>query len=554
MARKGCAVGVALLGVLFANPVNAQGLFDKGGALSVDKPFNKGGALSVDKPLDKGGALSVDKPLDKGGALSVDKPLDKGGALSIDKPFDKGGALSIDRPFDKGGSLSIDKVECGGDVCKTLEKAAKDTVAETNRGLKNLGDAGKAIEHFVENQIHGIGQSLSDAEKRIREGKVVDAFWHFATDPAKHVERDAAEAAAESNILRTVGAVAASAYGGPGGAAAYAAWLTYKQTGNPELALKVGLIAGATSSGFSSVASMPSDTAGQVAKKALLAGAIGGTAVAAAGGDKQAVWEGFLRSGGMMLVQDGYRRVTDHPLDNKETQASRGEAYCMQTLNTNAECAPPAGAYIRDKDGNILKDGDGHYRVDVTKTDPYRPHVGQWSDVKPASWTEERSSFMTTASRVPGMNAMSVFHDQWAVSWDMNTLTSVGTIVPATVLTYIGTGAPEYDLIVQSGVNEQQKKVADAGSVQQGTVDAKKSYALETGKATASFICSKDNAVHRLVVEAPTDDPAVACKAYYFTEKDSSIRGSASDSKACDAPVFSAVAEHVKEKWDCVGN
>ena len=93
----------------------------------------------------------------------------------------------------------------------------------------------------------------------------------------------------------------------------------------------------------------------------------------------------------------------------------------MQTLNTNAECAPPAGAYIRDKDGNILKDTDCHYRVDVTKTDPYRPHVGQWSDVKPASWTEERSTFMTSVSRVLGMNAMSVFHDQWAVSWDMNT-------------------------------------------------------------------------------------------------------------------------------------
>jgi hypothetical protein len=60
--------------------------------------------------------------------------------------------------------------------------------------------------------------------------------------------------------------------------------------------------------------------------------------------------------------------------------------------------------------------------------------------------------------------------------------------------------------------------------------------------------------MHRLVVEATTADPAVACRAYYFTDKDSSIRGSASDSKACDAPVFSAVAEHVKENWDCVGN
>jgi hypothetical protein len=103
-------------------------------------------------------------------------------------------------------------------------------------------------------------------------------------------------------------------------------------------------------------------------------------------------------------------------------------------------------------------------------------------------------------------------------------------------------------------VKDEQKKVAEAGSPQQGTPEAKKSSASETGKATASFICTKDQAVHRLVVETPTADPAVACKAYYFTEKDSSIRGSASDSKACDAPVFSAVAEHVKENWNCVGN
>ena len=426
-------------------------------------------------------------------------------------------------------------------------------MAESNRGLKNLGDAGKAIERFVENEIHGIGDTISDAEKRVREGKVVDAFGHFATDPAKHVEKNAAEAATESNILRTVGAVAASAYGGPGGAAAYAAWLTYRQTGNPELALKVGLIAGATSAGFNSVANMPSDTAGQVGKKALLAGAIGGIAVAAAGGDKQAVWEGFLRSGGMMLVQDGYRRVTDHPLDDKAMQSSKGEAYCMQTLNTQADCAPPAGAYVRDKDGNILKDASGHYRVDVTKTDPYRPHVGHWSDIKSASWTEERSAFMTSVSRIPGMNAMSVFHDKWAVSWDMNMFTTVGTIAPAIVLTYIGTGAPEYDLIAQSGVSSEQKQTAAAGNIQSNASGPQKLSAPEIGNASASFICTKDKLVHRLVVESPTTDPKIACKAYYIAEKGASIRGSTSDNKACDALVFSAVAEHVKEKWDCVG-
>jgi hypothetical protein len=195
----------------------------------------------------------------------------------------------------------------------------------------------------------------------------------------------------------------------------------------------------------------------------------------------------------------------------------------------------------------------------VTKTDPYRPHVGQWSDVKPASWTKpaswakERSTFMTSVSRMPGMNAMSVFHDKWAVSWDMNMFTTVGTIAPAIVLTYIGTGAPEYDLIAQSGVNSEQKRTAAAADIQSNASGPRKLSAPDIGNASASFICTKGNFVHRLVVEAPTADPKIACKGYYISEKGASIRGSTSDRKACDVLVFSAVAAHVKEKWNCVG-
>lgn len=39
---------------------------------------------------------------------------------------------------------------------------------------------------------------------------------------------------------------------------------------------------------------------------------------------------------------------------------------------------------------------------------------------------------MAGESRVRAMNAMSVFRDQCAVSWDVNTFTSGGTIAPAT--------------------------------------------------------------------------------------------------------------------------
>ena len=130
-----------------------------------DKPFDKGGAFSIDKPLDKGGTLSIDKPLDKGGTLSIDKPLNKGGTLSIDKPLNKGGTLSIDKPFDKGGTLSINKVDT---------KVWTDAV-----------DAAKAIGKFAERQVSGTFDTLSDAERRVREGKIVDAVWHQATDPLK---------------------------------------------------------------------------------------------------------------------------------------------------------------------------------------------------------------------------------------------------------------------------------------------------------------------------------------------------------------------------------
>src|SRR5690554_4580349 len=216
-----------------------------------------------------------------------------------------------------------------GDIAKTVVKAVDDTVKEADRGLKNVEEAVHAIGKFTERQLHGVGDTLSDAEKRVREGKVVDAIWHLGADPLRHTEDNAAKAAQESSLINTVGQVAASAYGGPGGAAAYSAWYTYKETGDADLALKVGIITGATSSAFGTVGDMPSNTAGELTKKTIAAGAIGGVAVAASGGDEDAIREGFLRSGGMVLVRDGYKRVTTHELD---ARSSKGEAYCMSTI------------------------------------------------------------------------------------------------------------------------------------------------------------------------------------------------------------------------------
>jgi hypothetical protein len=385
------------------------------------------------------------------------------------------------------------------DVTTTYQKANDDTVTTVTKGWRDVGEqskrdfenlvgAGTAIKHYAISQANGYKDSINHAEHRIREGKVVDALWGLGTEPVKNEEANAFQAVHESVVLNTAAQVAASAYGGPGGAAAYAAWYTYRETGNVELAIKAGILTGAASAAAGAAGKMPSGTSGELVKKAIVSGSIGGLAVAAAGGDKEAIKNGFLLSASMVLIQDGYRRVTDHPLDGK---IATKDAYCMRTLN--APCSPPPEAYLRDGKGNILDidhhpldlngnkigpDGkllldnhgfpqQGEPFVDVTKTDPLANHVGKWSTANDHSMAGERGALMTGVSKVPGMNTMAMFHDQWAVSWKMGDAATIATIYPATVLTYVGTGAPLYTQI-QTTVVSSAKGASQQEAQKQG--------------------------------------------------------------------------------------
>ncbi len=338
-------------------------------------------------------------------------------------------------------------------------KARKDTVDEVIRTPKNLDRARLALQRYAYRETQGLGDTLTDAERRVRQGKFADAIWHLAVDPLRHTEKNAGRLAQESSIVRAIGQVAATAYGGAPGAAAFAAWYTYSQTKDPELALRVGIITGATSFAFGEVNKIPSTeidaltgkaviSATAVTRKAVIAGAIGGLAVAASGGDKKALRDGFLYSGGTILVQDFYQTVTKHPLD---ARSSEGEAYAMQSM-PGEPFAPPEEAYIRDSDGTVLLDKDNNPLVDVRKTNPLVPHVGRQSGLNNVSIVSERSAAMTAVSRVPAMNAMALLHDHLAFYFDMNPLTSVGTIAPAIYVTFIGTGTQMYDLIQKTGV------------------------------------------------------------------------------------------------------
>ncbi|WP_244510670.1 hypothetical protein [Microvirga guangxiensis] len=108
-----------------------------------------------------------------------------------------------------------------------------------------------------------------------------------------HTTFHANSAAARLTTAPMAPQIAASTYGGPAGAAAFAAWYTNKKTGDLDHAIRGGVIAGAASAGYANTSAMPSGTVGEVAKKALFTGAVGGVAFAAAGGNDAAVCDAF---------------------------------------------------------------------------------------------------------------------------------------------------------------------------------------------------------------------------------------------------------------------
>ncbi|WP_144444291.1 hypothetical protein [Caballeronia arationis] len=321
------------------------------------------------------------------------------------------------------------------DGVANITKATKDANDERGRFGRELGNTVHAIEHAVQHEAEGALDSARAAERRFREGKVVDAVWHLALSPVQVSEHSASEAVLESAYLRGVGQIAANTYGGPGGAAAYATWLAYHQTGDPSLALRVGILSGATASAYGAAGAI-TDTA----KKAVVTGAIGGLAVAAAGGDEKAVKEAFLMAGAMVVVQDGFKEYTKHELDPRASEGT--EAYCISATATH--CVPlPEGAILGTDD-------KGNFVVDMAKVDPRIPAVGLKDNT---AFFNESNPAMVGVSKIPGMQAMAIFHDTWTVDWKSDAMVKA-SILPAIVLTYVGTTAPVFEKLDDTAVEK----------------------------------------------------------------------------------------------------
>lgn len=333
-------------------------------------------------------------------------------------------------------------------VSVEMSVATKNIEAETRRVGPHTLNFTKAMGNYLIGKVSGADEMINAANQRILQGKLADAFFHLALDPLTKEEELMFKATQESGWIRSAGAIAAQAYGGPGGAAAYAAWQTYRATNSAEMAIKAGLIAGFTSEAMSNINAIKSVETFDVVKKSVLAGSVGGLAIALSGGDETSVLEGFVLAGGMVLIQEGYQSATGHALDPR---AATKDPYCA---TPGPECDVFKRAYYIDENGAL--------RIDYSKLDPRASYVGEGYNLgeqrPPYSWTQDRSTFMKTVAKLPGFNAMGMFHDNWVLSWQMSDIANKATIFPAIVLTYYGAGAPLATSIIDANTDAARKE------------------------------------------------------------------------------------------------
>jgi hypothetical protein len=369
--------------------------------------------------------------------------------------FQKAGEDTI-RTLQKAGGDTITTVEnASGDSITTIYKAAGDATATYVKGWRDVGeqgkrsfndaiDAGKAASRFVENQARAQLQAAKNGETRLRKGDVVGAMWGLATEPLKSDEENFAKATQESKVINAAAGTAAAVYGGPAGAAAYAAWSTYRSTGNADMALRAGVLAAITSQMGTSVAQMPAGTAGEILQKAAMAGAAGGISVAAAGGNEQAIKDGFLKSGGAVLVQGGSDELKAYSPEAKDAYDT---VQCISARDV--DCLSNT-TWARDAKGRFLYDENGNPRIDTSKLDP-KQYVGRWTGLDPQSDEGKKNAFITQMSKLPKLEAIPLLNNQWVLTSTLGKEEDIAYNMPTVVLTYVGKDAPFISTVEYSG-------------------------------------------------------------------------------------------------------
>jgi len=202
---------------------------------------------------------------------------------------------NIDREADKAKeNIDRELTDFKSDVDREVTRLKSDIERELTQAKKDIDGAVKAAQTFLEDQIKSTGDTLSEGEALIREGKIVDALWHLALEPYRDVKDDYITAVSESELLSQIASTAVSYYGGPAAAAAYTAWLTYEMTGDLNASLKAGVISGLVTEYGGQVNEIKVISVESALKKSLLKACVNASAVAASGGSKEDIENTFV--------------------------------------------------------------------------------------------------------------------------------------------------------------------------------------------------------------------------------------------------------------------
>ncbi len=185
-------------------------------------------------------------------------------------------------------STEINKNELGEAVKETWSKAVKDSQVGNE-----ISNATASITHFIISEVNDTKQTASNSSKLMNNGKLLNGLWYLSTDMIKNTDNNLATAVQESELINTLAKITATSYAGPQGAAAYASWYSYKETKNPETALKVGIMSGVSNAGFSPISDPVSIS--QLLKNNIITGVMAGLSAAVSGGDANSVKEAFLK-------------------------------------------------------------------------------------------------------------------------------------------------------------------------------------------------------------------------------------------------------------------
>lgn len=424
-------------------------------AFEFDPIRNKWNMAHPNSPPSKQGGFSLGRAIDAaatGGLSEVVRNTDPKKLGRFTQAVGTAGASEVARRISGEGSVNLKPIM--DDFDKTIGKAERDTNHTVEKAWndtpRTIADVGIALYDFAEKQVQYEGRQFTDFEKRAFEGKLADAVAHLGVDRFRNDEVNAAKAAQKSLILRTGGQILATVYGGPYGAAAYAAWYTYNVTKDPALSIKAGLIAGAASAATTGASgAIGKEGVARITANAIANGSIAGVAAAASGGKKDDVLRAFAIAGTSVVIQSTYEQMTKHEID---PAPSKGEAYFKHNpLRDGEYCpnCPPESTYFKNPDGSIRLDSHGKPDVDVRLLDFHRPHVGLAAGIGDRGLFYETNPVMTGISRLPVFNAMAGLHDVLCEQWNLEGIASKGTIPPALIVTYYGTQAPTMELLLR---------------------------------------------------------------------------------------------------------